>query len=295
MSREDVAAIRAYLSTIEPVHNAVRVDRLPFPLNIRASMLAWDWLYFTPAEFHPDSSKSSEWNRGAYLVQGPAHCGACHTPKTWLGGDEQSEALRGYTLQGWVAPDITSGQGALGDWSTDDITAYLKTGHNRNAAAAGLMGEVVSLSTSKMTDDDVKAIAVYLKDISGEAPEAAGSADKNVLTAGKAIYQDLCSSCHAADGKGVPNMFPNLNEAATVSAKDPATVLRVILQGAQSVATDREPTGPEMPAFGWQLNDAQIAAVATYVRDVFGKKAAAVSEAGVQKTRSKLAASTSSE
>ena len=161
MSLDDVKAIRAYLSTVKPVHNAVISDTLPFPFNLRASMIVWDRLYFKPGEFHPDASKSAEWNRGAFLVQGPGHCGACHTPKTLLGGDKTSDALRGYTLQGWVAPDITSGQGPLGDWSVDDLAEYLKTGHNKYAAAAGLMAEVVQLSTSKMTDEDVKSIAVY--------------------------------------------------------------------------------------------------------------------------------------
>jgi cbb3-type cytochrome c oxidase subunit III len=285
MSREDVKDIRAYLKTIEPVQNAVRVNRLPFPLNLRASMIVWDNLYFTPEEFHPDASKSKEWNRGAYLVQGPEHCGACHTPKTFLGGDKSSEALQGYTLQGWTAPDITSGQGPLRDWSLEDVATYLKTGHNKSAAAAGLMGEVIDLSTSRLTDSDIVAIATYLKDVPGPAQESTLAPDKDMLTAGAAIYQDLCSACHAQDGKGVPNMFPNLAEAATVKAKDPTTVLRVILQGAQTVSTDREPTGPAMPAFGWQLNDTQIAAVATYVRDHFGK-APAVSESDVRKTRS---------
>jgi cbb3-type cytochrome c oxidase subunit III len=283
MSREDVKDIRAYLNTVEPVQNAVRVNRLPFPLNLRASMIVWDALYFTPGEFHPDASKSKEWNRGAYLVQGPGHCGACHTPKTFLGGDK-AEALQGYVLQGWTAPDITSGEGPLRDWSVGDIATYLRTGHNKSAAATGLMGEVVDLSTSKLTDADVSAIANYLKEVLGPSQESTSSPDKDVITAGAAIYQDLCSACHRQDGKGVPDMFPNLAEAATVKAKDPTTVLRVILQGAQTVSTDREPTGPAMPAFGWQLNDAQIAAVATYVRDHFGK-APAVSESEVQKAR----------
>jgi mono/diheme cytochrome c family protein len=284
MSREDVKDIRAYLSTVEPVHNAVRVNRLPFPLNMRASMIVWDGLYFTPGEFHPDPSKSNEWNRGAYLVQGPEHCGACHTPKTFLGGDRSSEALQGYALQGWTAPDITSGQGPLHDWSFDDIAVYLKTGHNQYAAAAGLMGEVIDLSTSKLTDSDVHAIAAYLKDVFGQAQENATPPDKDVLSAGGAIYRDLCSACHAQDGKGVPSLFPNLTQAATVRARDPTTVLRVLLQGAQTVSTDREPTGPAMPAFGWQLDDAQIAAVATYVRDHFGK-APAVSADDVRQAR----------
>jgi cbb3-type cytochrome c oxidase subunit III len=291
MSRQDVKDIRAYLDTVEPSRNAVRVNRLPFPLNLRAGMIVWDALYFTPGEFHPEPSKSKQWNRGAYLVQGPEHCGACHTPKTFLGGDKQSEVLQGSALQGWTAPDITSGQGSLRDWTAEDIATFLKTGHNRHAAAAGLMGEVVDLSTSKLTDNDLNAIAAYLKDVSGPAQDNAGSPDKSVLSAGGAIYQDLCSACHAQDGKGVGNMFPNLAEAATVKAKDPTTVLRVILQGAQTVSTDREPTGPAMPAFGWQLDDAQIAAVATYVRNHFGR-ASAVSESDAQKARAAQTART---
>ena len=254
MSRLDIKDIRAYLDTIEPVRNAVRVNRLPFPLNQRTSMMAWDALYFNPEEFHPDGSKSKDWNRGAYLVLGPGHCGACHTPKTYLGGDKSTEAFRGGALQGWTAPAITSGQGPLANWSADDIATYLKTGHNRYSAAAGLMGEVVELSTSKLTDDDVKAIAVYLKDISGPSQQSS-SPNNETLTAGAAIYQDLCSACHRQDGKGVPGLFPNLAETATVKASDPTTVLRVILEGAQSVSTEHEPTGPAMPAFGWQLND----------------------------------------
>ena len=284
MSREDVKDIRAYLNTVEPVRNAVQVNRLPFPFNVRTLMKAWDALYFTPGEFRPDPSKSGEWNRGAYLVLGPGHCAACHTPKTFLGGDKPSEALQGYTLQGWAAPNITSGQGPLQNWSVDDLATYLKTGHNRFAAAAGLMGEVVDLSTSKMSDGDVRAMATYLKEIAGPSLPSSSS-DKEVLSAGAAIYQDLCSACHRQDGKGVPSMFPDLNEAATVKAIDPTTVLRVILQGAQTVSTDREPTGPAMPAFAWQLNDAQVAAVATYVRDHFGK-ASAVGESDARKARS---------
>jgi len=291
MSREDVKDIRSYLETIASVHNPVKSNQLPFPLNIRASMVAWDALYFKPGEFHPDASKSNDWNRGAYLVLGPGHCGACHTPKTFLGGDKSSDAFRGGKLQGWAAPAITSGQGPLANWSPSDITTYLKTGHNQYAAATGLMGEVVDLSTSKLTDGDVKAIATYLKDVSGPSSQPSSSSDKATLAAGGAIYQDLCSACHRQDGKGVPSMFPNLAETATVKANDPSTVLRVILQGAQTVSTDREPTGPAMPAFGWQLNDAQIAAVASYVRDHFGK-APTVSESDVRKARTEEAART---
>ena len=191
-------------------------------------MTVWDELYFKPGEYHPDESKSAQWNRGAYLVQGPGHCGACHTPKTWLGGDKTSEALRGYALQGWVAPDITSGQGALGSWSTDDVASYLRTGHNRNAAAAGLMAEVVDLSTSRMTDDDIKGNRRLSE---GRIGAGCGSCSGSLTRtswrpARRSIRTSVPSHRHAPDGKGVPNLFPNLSEAATVSAKDPATVLR---------------------------------------------------------------------
>lgn len=168
-----------------------------------------------------------------------------------------------------------------------------KTRQRRIAGAGSLDCYPDSKSVSwKMTAEDVRAIAIYLKDVAGQAPENNTSADKDVVTAGAAIYQDLCSACHASDGKGSPNLFPNLSEAATVSASDPATVLRVILQGAQSVATDHEPTGPAMPSFGWQLNDAQVAAIATYVRDQFGNKASPVGESDVRKARAALAAQT---
>src|SRR3954449_13515 len=149
MSRADVLAIRAYLKTVEPVPNQVVANTLPFPFNIRAAMRVWDALYFTAGEFAPDPQRSAEWNRGAFLVQGPAHCGACHTPKSFLGGDKTSEYLQGSKLQGWFAPDITEANSrGLGGWSADDVVAYLKTGHNRVSAATGPMAEEVTLSSS---------------------------------------------------------------------------------------------------------------------------------------------------
>ena len=204
MSRKDVADIRAYLATVEPVHNAVRVNRLPFPVNIRSAMTVWDQLYFKPGEYHPDTSKSAEWNRGAYLVQGPGHCGACHTPKTWLGGDKTSEALRGYTLQGWTAPDITSGQGALGNWSVDDVASYLKTGHNRNAAAAGLMSEVVEPLHLQNHRRRYQGHGGLPERRLGPGSGSSIEPGQERHGSRQGIYQDLCSSCHTPDGKGVP-------------------------------------------------------------------------------------------
>jgi mono/diheme cytochrome c family protein len=149
MSRDDVLAIRAYLKTVEPVHQPVKADTLPFPFNIRAAMRAWDALYFTPGEFVPDNHQSAAWNRGAYLVLGPGHCVACHTPKNFLGGDKAGDSLRGGRLQGWFAPDISAdaNQG-IGRWSEADVVNYLKSGHNGITAATGPMAEEITDSTS---------------------------------------------------------------------------------------------------------------------------------------------------
>lgn len=291
MSREDVLAIRAYLNSIEPIHNQVVSNTLPFPFNIRASMHIWDWLYFHEGEFKPDPQQPAEWNRGAFLVQGPAHCGACHTPKSFLGGDKTDEYLRGSYLQGWFAPDITNdSRRGLGGWSNDDIVAYLKTGHNRISAATGPMAEEVTLSSSHMTDGDLKAIASYLKSLPGrdDAP-AALHADDPVMVAGGAIYRDQCSACHMIDGKGVPSLFPSLAESSVKGSDDPTTMIRIVLRGARSAATASEPTSPGMPSFGWQLSDAQVAAVLSYVRNSWNGAAPAVTADMVKRERASLA------
>jgi mono/diheme cytochrome c family protein len=292
MSREDVLAIRAYLNTVEPVNHAVVPNQLPFPFNIRAGMRVWDALYFSPGEFKPQPNQSAAWNRGAYLVEGPGHCGACHTPKTSLGGDKSDRLLQGYSIQGWFAPNITNDQRhGLANWSVSDIVEYLKTGHNRFAGASGPMGEEVSDSSSRMRREDLEAIATYLKDQRGQADSAKPlSANDPMMAAGSAIYQDLCSACHKADGSGVPHLIPDLAATASVASREPTTLIRVVLRGAQSVATQDEPTGPAMPAFGWQLTDAQVAAVTTYVSNAWNHAAPAVSENQVRAARGQLTA-----
>jgi mono/diheme cytochrome c family protein len=292
MPADDVLAIRAYLNTITPVHNPVETNTLPFPLNIRAAMHIWDALYYSEGAFKPDPQRSPEWNRGAYLVQGPGHCGACHTPKSILGGDKNDQYLQGSKLQGWFAPNITNDHvRGLGRWSTEDIVAYLKTGHNRISAATGPMAEEVSLSSSKMQDSDLKAIAVYLKSLPSQEHDSMALAASNpMMVAGSAIYRDQCSACHALDGHGVPHLFPSLADSSITRSDDPATLIRMILRGSRSVATEKEPTSPGMPSFGWQLSDAQIAAVVTYIRNAWGSGASAVTADDVGQARTDLQA-----
>jgi mono/diheme cytochrome c family protein len=293
MTDDDVLALRAYFATVAPVSNRVVSNQLPFPLNIRLAMAIWNGLNFTPGRYQPNPQKSAVWNRGAYIVEGPAHCGTCHTPKTLLGGDKNSAALTGATLQGWFAPDITNDQRkGIGGWSMADLVQYLKTGTNKWTLASGPMAEAVSHSTSRMNDEDILAIATYLKD-SGEGgvspkPEPV-AASNNAMRAGAAIYKDSCAACHKDSGEGDANLFPRLAGSALVQSDDPTTLVRVVLHGTRAVSTAGAPTAPAMPAFDWRLEDAQVAAVVTYIRNNWGNAAGPVPASAVASQRAVLA------
>ena len=295
MTDDDVLAMRAYLATVAPVTNRVVSNQLPFPFNIRLSLVFWNGLEFTSGRYQPNPQKSAVWNRGAYIVQGAAHCGTCHTPKTLLGGDKNSAALTGATLQGWFAPDITNDpRKGIGGWSRDDLVQYLKTGANKWTLASGPMAEAVFHSTSRMSDEDILAIATYLKD-SGEGGASARpqplAADNNAMRAGAAIYKDSCAACHKDSGEGEVNLFPRLAGSALVQSDDPTTLVRVVLHGTRAVSTSGAPTAPAMPAFDWRLGDAQVAAVLTYIRNNWGNAAGSVSANTVASQRAALAKS----
>jgi mono/diheme cytochrome c family protein len=290
MSDRDVADLWAYLRTVAPVKNDVVSNQLPFPFNIRLLMAGWNWLNFKPADYKADPAKSAEWNRGAYIVQGAGHCATCHSPKTALGADKDSEFLKGAVLQDWLAPKITNApREGLEQWSVDDVTAYLKTGANRFDIASGPMAEVVTNSTAKMTDADLRAIAVYLKDLPGEAPKATPVAASDPgMKAGAAIYAGTCSACHGLNGEGQPQLFPTLAGNALIQQADATSLIRVALAGSQAVATHAAPTTPAMPSLAWRLDDAQVADVLTYVRNMWGNAAAPVAPGAVGKLRKTL-------
>ncbi|TPG59108.1 cytochrome c [Roseomonas nepalensis] len=293
MPREDTDAIFAYLNTLEPVSNAVDRNSLPFPLNIRASMLAWNALFFEPGEFRPDPNRSAEWNRGAYLVEGPGHCGACHTPKNLAGADRDSRRFAGGPLQGWFATNLTGDERTgLGAWSADEIVEYLQKGRNARSAASGPMAEVVEYSTSAMTEPDLRAIAAYLKAPPTAAPVApartALAADNPQMRTGEAIYVDRCGACHTRSGEGVARMFPRLAGSQVVQQEGSETLLRVVLQGVRAAYSPHAPTSPAMPAFGWRLNDDETAAVTTYIRNAWGNAAPPVSAADAARMRDTL-------
>lgn len=276
MSDQDLSDLWAYMRTLEPVQNAVEANQLPFPFNIRLSLLGWNLLNFTSGPFKTDPSKSEEWNRGAYIVQGAGHCSTCHTPKTLMGADKSDEFLQGATLQGWFAPDITgSDHTGVGSWDLEDIVAYLKTGANDKTIASGPMREAVENSTSKMTDADLKAIATYLKSVPGSGkPEPAPLSPTDTrMVSGGAIYRDNCSACHGASGLGQMPLFPALAGNQIIEQDTVDTLSHVVLAGSQGAATTDRPTTPAMPSFAWRLTDKQVADVLTFIRNSWGNTA----------------------
>ncbi|MGL4440571.1 MAG: c-type cytochrome, partial [Bosea sp. (in: a-proteobacteria)] len=249
MTRPDVDALKSYLDTVEPVRNAVAHPGLPWPLSVRASMQAWNALFFTPGEFQPDAQKSAEWNRGAYLVEGLAHCGACHTPKNILGADKVAERYQGSLIDNWTAPALDQfSNERRAKWTIEDMVAYLKTGRNSYAVASGPMAEVVMGSTQHVPVADLRAMAVYLQD--QPKPVLAPVPMKPIevmVRAGEAIYRDNCIACHQSDGSGVREMFPSLIGNGAVLAADSTSLIRVIVAGAGGSYTAQRPTRVMMP------------------------------------------------
>ena len=293
VTRDDDLAMRAWLASIPAVRNTVQSNQLPFPFDIRATMIGWNLLFFQPGQFQPDPKRSAEWNRGAYLVTGLEHCGACHTPKNLAGAEQASGRYQGAVIRGWFAPNITDDRRrGLGTWSIDDVVAYLRTGHNRIAAASGPMAEEVGISSSHVSDADLHAMATYLKSLPGQSDASTPlAADDARMRMGAAIYADECSACHAPHGEGVSGLLPTLAGAPSVQSRQPTSLIRVVLEGARSAATDGVPTGPAMPAFGWMLSDTEVAAVVTYIRNAWGNAAAPVDAGAVATRRESLTAS----
>jgi mono/diheme cytochrome c family protein len=288
-TRDDDDAMLAFLKTVPPVRESRPPNELSFPFNVRSLVHGWNALFFHPGEFQQDAAKSPEWNRGAYLVEGLGHCGACHTPKNALAADSSSRPLQGGTLDNGVAPDLTSNSRiGLGSWSADDIVEYLRTGRNAFANAGSSMAEVVSYSTSLLTDADLHAIATYLKAQAASSDTASAAADEGAMTRGAAVYVDACSACHGEQGAGEPRFFPPLQRNAVAQQDDPTGLLHIVLAGDRTAATAARPSPLTMPSFAWKLSDAQTADVATYVRNSWGNRAGAVTAEQVAALRKSL-------
>lgn len=290
VSDQDMHDLWAYMQTVTPVNNKVVSNQLPFPFNIRLMMLGWNLLFFNTDKFEPLADKSDEINRGAYLVEGLGHCGACHTPKNFLGGDK-SAFLQGGNLDGWHAPEITSNAyTGVGGWSEQQIVDYLKTGSNDVAVASGPMAEAVTNSTQHMTDQDLHAIAVYLKSLpaSDNKRPTPIAADDAQMKQGANVYSVNCSACHNSDGKGIPQLAASLANNPAIQAPEVDSLLTTVLEGGRGAVTHSNPTSGAMPSFAWKLSDAQTASVLTYIRNSWGNAAPAVTEKEAAKARKAL-------
>jgi mono/diheme cytochrome c family protein len=210
----------------------------------------WNLLFLKSQTFTPDTSRSAEWNHCAYLVNGAAHCGACHTPKNIFGADRGGEEFRGGVLDNWTAQDLTSNtRTGLGGWTAADIAEYLRTGRNGHAGAGGPMAEVVTYSTSLLDDADRAAIATYLASVSASSEEAVSAADAAAVSHGAAVYSDACASCHLENGVGQPGLFPPLGRNAVLQQSDAAGLTHLILAGTRIATTPTQPSPLAMPAF----------------------------------------------
>jgi mono/diheme cytochrome c family protein len=268
MTRADVLEIKRYLFSLKPVFSPRAPSAMRFPFDVRESLLAWRLLYFTPGTFQPNAKRSAEWNRGAYLAEGPGHCGSCHSPRNWLGATEGSASLSGGIVDQWLAPNISSDKlNGIGKLTIDSIVKFLGTGASTSEGAAfGPMEEVVHDSLHYLTNADLQAIAVYLKagpDRPGAFPKA--TASQPDMARGARLYMANCAQCHQDKGQGIPGAIPALSGNPVIEKFEPNDMIVVMLAGLPGSGGYGA-----MPGFGGALNDQAIADIANYIRVGFG-------------------------
>ncbi|WP_246660983.1 MULTISPECIES: c-type cytochrome [unclassified Tardiphaga] len=295
VTRDDSDAIFAFLMSVPAVKQANRPHDLRFPYNNRSLIIGWRTLYFNEGEYKPDPTKSAEWNRGAYLVEGLGHCGMCHTAINALGGSSDSQAFEGglIPMQNWYAPSLTSNKEAgLGDWGIKDITELLRDGISHRGAVYGPMADVVYNSLQYLSDDDVRAMAIYLKGLAqGSSPDRPSpplpTAETSLLVSlGKPIYDRQCASCHGTEGAGKPPHYPLLAGNQSIQMSSSVNAIRMVLNGGFPPATKGNPMPYGMPPFAHVLSDDEIAAVVTYIRTSWGNRGAPVSARQANELRS---------
>jgi len=296
----DVHALYTYfMKGVAPVDEAAPVTSLSFPFNLRWGMALWN-LAFTPNKpFAAPDGATEQVRRGAYLAESLGHCGSCHTPRGVAMNEKAfdgSEAsfLAGGDLNGWTVPSLRG----MAHWTQQDVVDYLQTGRNSKAAVAGEMTSVVFNSTSHMTDSDVNAIAAYLKSMPASSTARANPAVTSApdattakltaarqLTLGERLYVDNCAACHFVNGKGAPRVFPHLDGATVVNAKNPTGLLHIILAGARTPSTAKAPSVLPMPGFANRLRDDEVAQLATFVRSGWSNHASGVTASEAARAR----------
>lgn len=305
LSEADVQAMYQYfMQDVPAVHNPVPKTELKFPFSQRWGLRAWNLLVLKDAEFKPVSN-DAQINRGAYLVQGPAHCGACHSPRNLVMAqdgvsDDNAAFLSGGDLNDWSVPDLRGKDSVAAKWSTQQMAHYLATGRNNYATSVGEMSLVVEHSLQYLTSEDNHAIAAYLTHLSGSSEAGTLSAEsataptetERLLTSadpamslGARLYIDNCGGCHAVDGRGAAEIFPALDGNALVTAGSPTGLIHVILHGAELPSTELRPEALRMQGHAWRLSDEEVAELATFVRQGWHNHASDVSTSAVQPLR----------
>ena len=295
MTDADALAIKAYLFSLPPVHAPEPENTLTFPFNQRWAMSFWSVLFNPDTRFEPDTSKSPEWNRGAYLAEALAHCGECHTPRNLAFALDNRQKFAGAVTAGWRAFNISSDKTTgVGNWSDQDLVSYLSIGHaDGHGTASGPMGEAVDHSLSQLTGEDIRAVVAYLRTVpataSPDLPAAlappAPASHKQGGTPdprGKMVFEGACVSCHGWTGESSISPFATLTGAWAVNDPSATNVVQIVISG-----TKRETPADavSMPGFGNAYSDTEIAAVANYVTARFGSKASHLAAQDVAELR----------
>ncbi len=291
LTRADSDALYAHLRRLPPVAQPNRPHALRFPYDTQAALAVWRALFFAPGEHVDEPSRNAAWNRGAYLVRGLAHCSACHAERNALGGIRASLEFSGGLLSGqnWYAPALNvAAEAGVADWSAQDVVDLLKTGASPRGNAIGPMAEVVYRSTQHLDEADLRAMAAFLRALPPAARRRAAAPvvrDAAVLARGEKLYAEHCAGCHGDTGQGAPGLPLPLAGRRGVTMDPPANPIRLLLGGGYLPATAGNPRPHGMPPFVHRLDDAEIAAVLSYVRAAWGNDAPPVTPLDVLRSR----------
>ncbi len=272
LSDADSRALYAYFMTREPVRATVPDNALPFPLNMRELLAAWKALYFRARRFQPDSRHDAVWNRGAYLVEGVGHCGACHTPRNSLGAEKKTRRLAGGEVEGWNAYALDRDSPAPVPWDTESLFNYLRHGwHARHGVARGPMSDV-TMNLARADTADVRAIATYIawqmRDARAATAADANSGADSPDQLGAAVYQSTCEGCHNGT-RPLPYGGLDFKLSTAINAPNPRNIINVTLHGLHPPEGER---GSIMPGFAAALGDDHLKALLAYLRAEFSDK-----------------------
>ena len=305
VTETDMQALYAYfMKGVKPVAQENKAVDIPWPLSMRWPLAMWRWT-FAPAvaDFTPVTGQDPVVSRGAYLVEGLGHCGACHTPRALtmqekaLGAGDSSAFLSGSApLEGWIAKNLRGDhKDGLGSWNEEQLVQFLKTGRSDRSAGFGGMSDVIVHSMQYMSEADLTAIARYLKSLPAvDATDTPHQYDPAVADAlwngddskrGAAVYIDNCAACHRTDGHGYTRVFPALAGNPVLLSDDPTSLIHIVLKGGTLPATHTAPSTFTMPAFYWRLSDQEVADVVNFIRTSWGNKGGDVKATDVKGLR----------